>query len=314
LKNLKANSAEELAEGLKSVAWEQYIHKHGYVSITSFINNKSITNSQFANLVVKDSIVDRIRSRKGARPDSGPKLDKTVVFLFWNDDEALVYLDTSGESISRRGYRKENHTAPMQETLAASIILASKWKPGQHFVNPMCGSGTLAIEAALIALNRAPGLLRPNYGIKHIEGFDENNWKALRSELKQQSAKDFDGRIIATDHDLKALQAAQKNARTAGVDHLIEFKHCDFRDTEIPYGEGVVVFNPPYGERMGHDQELAALYQAMGDFLKTDCGGKWGYIFTGNLGMAKKIGLRTSQRIALYNSTIECRLLEFELY
>lgn len=314
LKDVKASNAEELQEELKSIAWEDYIDKHGYVSITSFIKNKTIKNTQFANLVVKDAIVDRIRIRKGARPDSGANLNKTVVFLFWKDNQASVYLDTSGESISRRGYRRENHTAPMQETLAASIIMASKWKPGQHFINPMCGSGTIAIEAALMALNRAPGLLRPNYGIKHILGFDETKWSALRSELKQQSTKDFEGRIIATDIDSRAIQAAKKNATTAGVDHLIEFKQCDFRDTEVPYGDGVLVFNPPYGERIGHDQELEVLYKAIGDFFKNDCSGKWGYVFTGNFDLAKKVGLRTNQRIELYNSTIECRLLEYELY
>ena len=314
LKDMKAANTEELTEQLKQISWEDYIPKHGYVSITSFIKNKTITKTQFANLVVKDAIVDRIRIRKGARPDSGAKLNQSVVFLFWKDDQASVYLDTSGESISRRGYRQENHTAPMQETLAAAIILASKWKPGQHFINPMCGSGTLAIEAALMALNRAPGLLSPNFGIKHIEGFRDDAWKMLRSDLKELSTKDFEGRILATDNDPKAIQAAKKNARTAGVDHLIEFKVCDFRETEIPYGDGVVVFNPPYGERIGHDQELVQLYKAIGDFFKQDCSGKWGYVFTGNFALAKKVGLRTNQRIELYNSTIECRLLEYELY
>lgn len=314
LKEFKAANAEELNEELKSIPWEEYIDKHGYVSLTSFINNPTITNTQFANLTAKDAIVDRIRARKGARPDSGPKLNNTVVFLFWKDDEAAIYLDTSGESLNRRGYRKESHTAPMQETLAAAIIQSSKWESDWHFINPMCGSGTIAIEAALMATQKAPGLLRPNYGIKHILGFDESAWSTLRSELKQASVKEPQARIIATDNDARAIQAAKKNAMTAGVDHLIEFKQCDFRDTEIPYGNGVVVFNPPYGERIGHDQELVALYKAMGDFFKQDCSGKWGYIFTGNLPLAKKIGLRTNSRTELYNSTIECRLLEYELY
>jgi len=314
LKEFKANNAEELGEQLKSVRWEDYIDKHGYVSLTSFISNRTIRNTQFANLSAKDAIVDRIRARKGARPDSGPKLNKTVVFLYWKDSEAMIYLDTSGESLNRRGYRRESHMAPMQETLAAAIIQAGKWETDWHFINPMCGSGTLAIEAALMATQRAPGLLRPNFGIKHILGFDEAAWKKLRSELKQASIKEPTGRIIATDIDSRAIQAAKNNATTAGVDHLIEFKQCDFRDTEIPYGDGVVVFNPPYGERLGEDDDLIPLYKAMGDFFKQDCSGKWGYIFTGNLELAKKIGLRSSKRVELYNSTIECRLLEFELY
>ncbi len=314
LKNFKASNAEELSEALKSVPWEEYINKHGYVSITSFIKNKTITNTQFANLTVKDAIVDRIRMRTGTRPDSGPKLDRTVVFLFWKGDQATVYLDTSGESINRRGYRINNHTAPMQETLAAALILASKWTPGQHFINPMCGSGTLAIEATLMALNRAPGLLRPNFGVKHIKGFDDNAWTSLRSELKQASAKTIEGKIIATDIDARAIEAAKKNAKTAGVEHLIEFRQCDFRDTEIPDGDGIVLLNPPYGERIGAQQELRTLYQEIGDFFKQKCSGKWGYVFTGNFDLAKKIGLRSNRRLEFYNSTIECRLLEFELY
>lgn len=315
LKDCKANNADQLHEQLIQIPWEDYIDKYGYVSVTSFINNRSITNTQFANLKVKDAIVDRIRQKTGSRPDSGPNLNKTVVFLFWKNDSVQIYLDTSGESISRRGYRTESHVAPMQETLAASMVLASKWEPGQHFINPMCGSGTIAIEAAMQALNRAPGLLRPNYGIKHILGFDEERWGDLRSDLKNKSDKDFDGKIIASDHDVQAIDAAQKNIRTAGLDHLIDLRKIDFRETEVPAGEkGIVMMNPPYGDRMGNDDNLADLYKSIGDFFKTDCTGYWGYVFTGNFDLAKKIGLRTSRRIEFYNSTIDARLLEYELY
>lgn len=314
LRTFLCRNADELHREVSKIPWEEYIDKHGYVSITSFIKNSTITNTQFANLTVKDAIVDRIREQTGTRPDSGSDLGKTVVFLFWKGIEASVYLDTSGESMSRRGYKVDNHTASMQETLAATIIKASKWQPGQHFINPMCGSGTLAIEAALIATNRAPGLLRPNFGIKHIVGFDAGEWNGLRTDIKDASTKDFEGRIIATDLDPRAIKIAKKNAQTAGVDHLIEFKVCDFRDTEIPDGDGVVVFNPPYGERLGETEELEELYTTIGDFFKHRCSVKWGYVFTGNFDLAKKVGLRTSQRIELYNSTIECRLLEYELY
>jgi putative N6-adenine-specific DNA methylase len=203
----------------------------------------------------------------------------------------------------------------MQETLAASLILASKWKPGQHFINPMCGSGTIAIEAALQALNKAPGLLRPNYGIKHILGFDEERWNDLRSDLKNKASKDFEGRIIATDHDVRAVNAIRKNARTAGVDHLIEVQKCDFSETEIPNDKtGVIMLNPPYGDRIGNEKQLEPLYSGIGDYFKQEATGWWGYVFTGNFDLAKKIGLRTNQRIEFYNSTIDARLLEYELY
>lgn len=315
LKDCRPKNGEELYNELIKIPWEDYIDKHGYVSVTSFIKTRSVTNTQFANLKAKDAIVDRIRQKTGTRPDSGPNLNKTVVFIFWKNDRAQIYLDTSGESISRRGYRTETSVAPMQETLAASLILASKWNPEQHFINPMCGSGTIAIEAALQALNKAPGLLRPNYGIKHILGFDEGRWNDLRSDLKNKSEKDFDGRIIATDHDVRAVNATRKNARTAGVDHLIEIKKCDFKETEIPSDKtGVIMLNPPYGDRIGNEKDLEPTYEGIGDFFKQEATGYWGYVFTGNFDLAKKIGLRTNQRIEFYNSTIDARLLEYELY
>ncbi|MEX0722917.1 MAG: class I SAM-dependent RNA methyltransferase [Gracilimonas sp.] len=315
LKDCRPKNGEELYNELIKIPWEDYIDKHGYVSVTSFIKTRTVTNTQFANLKAKDAIVDRIRQKTGVRPDSGPNLNKTVVFIFWKNDRAQIYLDTSGESISRRGYRTETSVAPMQETLAAALILASKWKPGQHFINPMCGSGTIAIEAALQALNKAPGLLRPNYGIKHILGFDEERWNDLRSDLKNRSEKDFEGRIIATDHDIRAVNATRKNARTAGLDHLIEVKKCDFSETEIPSDKtGVIMLNPPYGDRIGNEKDLEPTYEGIGDFFKQEATGYWGYVFTGNFDLAKKIGLRTNQRIEFYNSTIDARLLEYELY
>jgi putative N6-adenine-specific DNA methylase len=315
LKDFRPQNVDQLYDGLIKIPWEDYIDRDGYVSVTSFIKNKTVNNSQFANMKAKDAIVDRIRTKTGSRPDSGPNLNKSVVFIFWKNDRCQVYLDTSGESISRRGYRTETSAAPMQETLAASLILASKWKPGQHFINPMCGSGTIAIEAALQALNKAPGLLRPNYGIKHILGFDEARWNDLRSDLKQQTHKDFEGRIIATDYDVRAVNATRKNARTAGIDHLIEVQKCDFSETEIPKDHaGVIMLNPPYGDRLGNEKELEPLYQGIGDYFKQEATGWWGYVFTGNFDLAKKIGLRTNRRIEFYNSTIDARLLEYELY
>jgi putative N6-adenine-specific DNA methylase len=183
-----------------------------------------------------------------------------------------------------------------------------------HFINPMCGSGTLAIEAALIGLNRPANALRPNFGIKHIKGFDQEKWDQLRSELKQSSEKKLEKQIIATDHDPAAIKAAQKNAQTAGVDHLIHFEVCDFRKTPLPAGNGVVIMNPPYGERLGKASDLKTLYSQIGDFFKQQCTNYTGYVFTGNLELARNIGLRTNSRTELYNSTIDCRLLEYELF
>lgn len=310
----RAGDADAMYEKVNELPWEKFIDTSGYVSITSFIDNPSIDNTQFANLRCKDAVVDRIRSKEGSRPDSGPNLDKTVLFLFWRNTNCRIFIDASGESLSRRGYRTQSHSAPLQESLAASIVKATGWDSSHHFINPMCGSGTLAIEAALAGLNRPPGSLRPNYGIKHIKGFDNEKWNRMRSELNQQSKKNIDGKIIATDRDPYAIEAARKNAQTAGVDHLIEFKECDFRETPRPSGDGVVVINPPYGERLGEKDQLEPLYSSIGDFFKNECTDYTGYVFTGNLELAKKVGLKANRRIPFFNSTIDCRLLKYELY
>jgi putative N6-adenine-specific DNA methylase len=202
----------------------------------------------------------------------------------------------------------------MQETLAAGVVLATGWDGNGNFINPMCGSGTLAIEAALIALKRPAGILRPNFGFMHIKGFDKTKWEELRADAKVSAIKNINGSIIATDNNPAAIQAAKNNATTAGVEHLIEFEICDYTDTPIPEGGGVVMLNPEYGERLGDVSKLEGTYKGMGDFFKQKCQGYKGYIFTGNLDLAKKIGLRSKRRIPFFNSNIECRLLEYELY
>lgn len=202
----------------------------------------------------------------------------------------------------------------MQETLAAAVIMASKWNGSGHFINPMCGSGTLAIEAAFMGLNRAPGLLRDNFGFMHLKGFNESLWKELRAQAKKEAGKAVKLRIIATDIRKEAVEAARKNAATAGVKHLIEFSVCDYSETPIPDGGGIVILNPEYGERMGKIHELESVYKGIGDFFKQKCGGYTGYIFTGNFELAKKVGLRSKRRVQFFNGGIECRLLEYELY
>ncbi len=224
--------------------------KAAYVCVTSIVDNPLITDSRFVNVKVKDAIVDRIRDKCGRRPDSGPDKDKAVIHVYWKNDQAYVYLDTSGERLSLRGYRKIPLQAPMQETLAAAVIMATGWKGEESFINPMCGSGTLAIEAAFIALNRAPGLLRNNYGFMFIKEFPEALWQDLRKKAKDSTKKKLPAKIIATDIDKKAVLAARQNAQTAGVEHLIEFNTCSYEKTPIPEDGGIIILNPPYGERM----------------------------------------------------------------
>jgi putative N6-adenine-specific DNA methylase len=202
----------------------------------------------------------------------------------------------------------------MQETLAAGVILATGWKGKDNFINPMCGSGTLAIEAALIGLGRPPGLLRSYYGFMYLKGFNESSWGEIRRKARATARDWMEGKIIATDISAEAIQGAKKNAQTAGVDRWIDFGICPYGDTPVPNGEGVVMLNPEYGERMGEKDALREVYKGIGDFFKKRCQGYHGYIFTGNLDLAKRVGLRTMRKIPFYNSNIECRLLEYDLY
>lgn len=316
IKHFKAENADDVYNEVFSYPWEDLLPEDGYFSITSNVFNDTINNNMFANLRVKDAIADRMLRKTSKRPNTGAELKGAVIHLFWKGDHAELFIDTSGDSLARHGYRKIPGRAPMLEALAAATILASKWDRKSPFVNPMCGSGTLAIEAALIATNTKPGLFRTNYAFMHLKGYDEDIYLEERGKLENLIQDEVKGlRIIATDLDRQAIVNAQKNAKAAGVAELIEFNKQEFADTHVPQGKsGVVFLNPEYGERLGEEPELEITYKRIGDFMKQKCGGYYGYIFTGNMDLAKKIGLKPNRRIEFYNSKIDCRLLEYELY
>jgi putative N6-adenine-specific DNA methylase len=314
LREFSANHPDELYRKVSGMHWETILPADGYLCVTSSVETPSIRDSRFANLKCKDGIVDRMKKSTGRRPDSGPRRDRSVVHLYWKEEHCQIYIDTSGEPLSRRGYRRIPLQAPMQETLAAAVVLATGWRGEGNFVNPMCGSGTLAIEAAMIALNRPSGLLRSNYGFMHWKAYDESSWKRLRHEARSGVKKTLSGKIVATDIRPDAVDASRNNAATAGVAHLIEFGVSDFSQTPVPGGGGVVVLNPEYGERMGEVEKLKETYRGIGDFFKKRCTGYRGYIFTGNFDLAKHVGLRTKRRLPFHSSNIECRLLEYDLY
>jgi 23S rRNA G2445 N2-methylase RlmL len=315
VKEFTAVNADALYKTLLEFEWENIIPAEGYFSITSNVDNETITNNLFANVKVKDAIVDRFRNKTGQRPNSGPELNQTVIHLYWKEDIAELFIDTSGETLSKHGYRKIPGKAPMLESLAAATLLATNWNRKTAVVNPMCGSGTVAIEAALLATNRKPGLLRHNYSFMHVAGYDEQMYLNEFKKLEQEVIDVPGLKIIATDISEDAVNVSKINAGIAGVEELIEFAVCDFEKTELPDdNKGIVFFNPEYGDRLGVEIELEATYKRMGDFLKKNCKGYTGYIFTGNLELAKKIGLKPKRRIEFFTSKIDCRLLEYELY
>lgn len=315
LKQFPADHPNALYQAVSTIEWEHIIPADGYFSITSNVDHPTITNNLFANVKVKDAIVDRMRNSSGSRPDTGPSTEKTVINLYWRNEVADIFLDTSGDTLAKHGYRKIPGKAPMLEALAAANILATKWDRSSPFVNPMCGSATIAIEAALIATNRKPGLYRSNYGFMHLLGYDNSVYEQERQTLTDH-IEDVEGlTIIASDISEDAINISKINAGAAGVEQFIQFELCDFADTTIPESNsGVIFFNPEYGDRLGVEKELEATYARMGDFLKKQCRGYTGYIFTGNLELAKKIGLKAKRRIEFFTSKIDCRLFEYELY
>lgn len=319
LRQFDCRNPDQLYREVFKFPWEDLIPSNEYLCVVGRIDTPSIDNTMYPNLKIKDAIVDRIMKKTGSRPDSGKERTHVVVQAYWKGDRCWLYLNTSGQKVSDRNYRKLPVAAPLRESLAAAIILTTGYDGSQALVCPMCGSGTLAIEAALIAARRVPGLMRDNYAFMHTKLYDESLWQQMRTEANKQNKKRGKAeyrpaRIIATDLDPSAVEAARRNAMTAGVDHLIELAACDFADTQIPDGEGIIVMNPEYGMRLGELEELRALYARIGDFFKQKCAGYTGYIFTGNPELAKKVGLRTSRRIPFFNGSIECRLLKYEMY
>ena len=250
LAEFSAWTPDDLYNHVSRIPWEEFIAEDGYFSVHTVVQTPSIDNTQYAGLRCKDAIVDRFRQVSGNRPDSGKETARTVVFLYWVGCTCTVSIDTSGNPLSNRGYRIHPGSAPLRENLAAAMLLETRWDCESAFVNPMCGSGTLAIEAALIACNVAPGLLRRNFGFMHVLGYDPAEWNALVAEARAATLPSPRAPIVATDISREAVADARDNAHAANVDRFIEFKVCDFRDTPVPPGPGVVIFNPPYGERL----------------------------------------------------------------
>lgn len=314
LRAFRAEAVEDFYKALNAMPWEEYIGVDGYVSVNGFVRNDDIKDSRFANLKAKDAIVDRINARKGRRPDSGPDQDKTMIYIHWKGSDARVYIDTSGSTLAKHGYRKQPFKAPMQESLAAACLLASRWDTNSPFINPMCGSGTLAIEAAWLAMNKAPGLMRRNFGFMHVSLYRPQKWRQLRREAESRIDTRNMPVINASDIDPAALRAARENAHAAGVADFIDFECKDFKAGQLPPEKGVIFLNPEYGIRLGELEKLETIYADIGHFFKQQATGYLGYVFTANPLLAKKIGLKTKRRVELYTARLEARLLEYELY
>ena len=323
----------ELYSAAVSIDWENLLDADGYFSVSSIVHNFTIRDTRLPSLYTKDAIADRMREKCQRRPDSGGENIGAAVFVYWERDEVIIYLDTSGEPLSKRGYRKIPGSAPMQETLAAACLMALDWDKKSPFLSPMCGSGTPAIEAAMMAMNKAPGSLKSHFAFQSIKGYTriipgesaptvaprqragaspEQIWKEMVLEAKSQETKDNLPKIWATDISPEAVENAHSNAIAAGVAPYIDFKACDFADTPIPEGKGCVFFNPEYGIRLGDPKELAPIYERIGTFMNEKCFGWRGSLITGNPDLARLVNLYYQRRVPFFNGPIDCRLFIYD--
>ncbi len=323
----------DLYELAYSIDWENLLEADGYFSVSSIVHNHTIRDTRIPSLYTKDAIADRMREKCQRRPDSGGENIGAAVFVYWERNEVIIYLDTSGEPLSKRGYRKIPGSAPMQETLAAACLMALDWKGDRPFVSPMCGSGTPAIEAAMLAMNKAPGALKSHFAFQSIKGYTrilpgekaprvaprqkagatpEQIWKEMLLDAKTAERREGIPAIIATDISPEAVGNAQINAHAAGVFDAIEFVPCDFAQTPIPDAKGTIFFNPEYGIRLGTYEELAPIYARMGEFMRAKCAGWQGSVITGSPELAKCIDLIYQKRVPFFNGPIDCRLFIYD--
>jgi 23S rRNA G2445 N2-methylase RlmL len=313
----EVDSADDLYAAVRELPWGLWLRADRPFHVHGVAQHPTIRDPRFAVLRCKDAIADRFVAETGARPDSTSTPDgASCIALYWKEQSAQVFIDTSGIPLSHRGYRWRTWVAPLRETLAASILLEAGWgkNPAEAFIGPMCGSGTLAIEAAWIVQNRAPGLEREDYAFLHLNDVDLQAWQELKTEARAKLVAAPRTWIAASDMDAQAIACARENAERAGVDRLIRFHTCDFRDTPLPKPPAMILMNPEYGERMGVEERLVPLYEGIGAYFKTKCQGLRGLVFTGNIPLGRKIGLHPSRRVTMWNGDIECRLLEFDIY
>jgi putative N6-adenine-specific DNA methylase len=313
LASFPCTSPEELYAATHKIAWQDIITPTMTLAVDCSLRDSALTHSGFVALKTKDAIVDRIREACGSRPNVDTSTPDVRINVHLHKNVCTVSLDSSGDSLDRRGYRLERNEAPLRETLAAAIVALTAWDGSIPLADPMCGSGTIPVEAALQAARIPPGLKR-SFGFQRWLDFDSGLWERLVKEAEDGIQKVPPGLITGYDQDSRALALATRNTASAGLEGQVHFFHAALLDFKPEGNRGVVIINPPYGIRMGEEDDLRELYCQIGDIMKKRCRGWTGYVLTGNLELAKYIGLKASRRFVLFNGPIECRLLKYELY
>lgn len=307
-----ARDDDTLYAQVREVDWRQYMGVNDTLAVDNVVHSKHFTHSKYVALRVKDAIVDQFREQNGKRPSVDLENPSLRINIYISHDECILSLDSSGDSLHRRGYRIDGEMAPLNEVLAAGMVQLTGWQADTHFIDPMCGSGTILCEAALFALNIAPNIHRDDFGFMQWPDFDPNLWQEVRVKA-QKNERPFEYQIIGSDVSGKALDSARKNITRAGLDEIIRLAKSAFEEREPSVEEGIIVMNPPYGERMETD-DIIAFYRQIGDQLKQNYHGFDAWILSGNRDALKHVGLRPSENIILYNGPIECRFQKFPLY
>ena len=314
LAEFPAPTPAALYEGTREIPWPDLFAPEQTIAVDANVRDSGITHSHFAAQKTKDAIVDRFRDTLGRRPDvdsSSPDVRIVVRIL---RDHCAVSLDTSGESLNRRGYRTSPTEASLKETLAAGLILLAGWQGEQPLIDPACGAGTIPIEAVLIAGNIAPGGFGRTFGFQRMSGFDRKRWEGLIAEARAAARHPVPVRIEGSDISPAAVAGAVKNAANANVSERVAFSARSIRNFSPGEGPGLILCNPPYGARLPGGEQAEAFYREMGEALKKRCRGWTAYLLSGNPAVTKFLGLKSSRKFPVMNGPIDCRLLKYDLY
>jgi putative N6-adenine-specific DNA methylase len=306
--------ANELIESIQQIEWAKYLNPDLTMAVTVTGKNEQLNHSHFTAVQVKRAITNQQTKQFGNRSNVDIDEPDVRINVHIDKDICTVSLDSSGSSLHRRGYRSAVGDAPLKESLAAALMKMSGWTPDMAFVDPLCGSGTLPLEAAMQALNIAPGVFREQFGFERWLDFDRALFEQLLKDAEAGEKKDVNVTIIGSDRSFEVIQQAKSNAQKSGVDRYIQFAQLELAEVEAPSDSGILLCNPPYGERLGRDEDLGAFYKLLGDILKNRFKGWTAYVLSGNKELAKSIGLRSAQRFPVYNGTLACQLMKYEMY
>jgi len=308
-----ANNEQQLYDGVSRINWGKYMTADDTLAVDAVTVKSNLTHSLYVALKTKDAVVDQFRAEQGRRPDVDLNRPTIRINVHLSGNLASLSLDSSGESLHKRGYRMGQGEAPLSETLAAGLVRLSGWKGDSPLTDLMCGSGTIVIEAALIARNIAPGLMRREFGFHRWSDFNAGLWNDLVKKARSEIRDNLAFRITGIDRNRHVLRQARDNSEYAGVDEDIDFHEMKFQDYTPAVTGQTIVTNPPYGGRIT-DDDLFDLYKQMGDTFKKKYQGSTAWVLTANKDAAKHIGLHASSKIPVFNGPLECRLLKFEMY